>query len=585
MTTIRGATTTMILAACAACASADPETAATTIKAPVKATADASPEPVATTPPATPTPKPEPEPISLTFAPVLEGDCPGLGVSLVGNEPFIHASPGPLVAHVLPDGTTEDLPVDTMAIGGEPYYVQMGSIEAIEGEWPGDLWLRYLQVDGRVWEGTRYLRRKDGGWWPLARRDAEERSSGVERLYRWTGGNWLGRMNCRDWNDGCKDLGLLLNVIRGPGQAPKFPELRGKVDGCSTHYALTVLPDGAIAAVGRFCHERAQAEEGGAYYAVRWSEPGGTKIDRLPIKLGRAREPGPLLASADGHLYAAVLPDITNEPTTLLKFDGAAWTTLPPLKPKFAGMDLDRDGSLWVIAGGELSRHTGAAWEPQAFLTGPARTIGGLRDPVGWVTQVDGTLWLRTDGPGFTRAELPPPAFSATGKYSAESVASAGRDVWITATYREQGPGWAKTEQRRALLRNSPARPPQRCAQDAQNRPTKGSYAWPPAARDDCTTPYAILIRASMSTPKAFAYPALGKALKGQQGFAAAKFAEIEIGGQRLVGAAVASVAEGRALVERVATKVARSRPELVCATPTELRPLPYDLATGKLAP
>lgn len=627
MMTIRAAATMMvILAGPAACTGREPAPPATAVEAvkapaapaeavavaavvapiaapmapvaaPVAPAADPAADPVAApAPPADPlaaidpgAPGPNATPLSLSFSPVIEGECPDLGVSLVDGAAFIHATPEHFVARLLPDGTTEPLPVDAKTLRDPPNWVTIGHIEAVEGAWPDDLWLRYMQVDGRLWEGSRYLKRKDGGWWPIATQDEEEkRNYGVERMYEWTGGNWLGRMNCRDWGTNCKDLGLMLQVIRGPGKAPKFPELVSKVEGCWSRYEMTVLPDGGIVAFGRFCHELDQANEGGAYYAVRWSEADGTKIDALPLREpeARAREPGSVVAMSAVRIYASVLADNRDEFFTVFAFDGSTWTTLPPLAGEFAAMDIDRDGSLWVVAGGALSR-IGAAgvWERQEFPTAAVKRLGGLREPIAWVTQADGALWLRQEGQTFTRIELPPPVYSATGKYAAESVTSADRDVWVTATYEEKEPGRKKSQTRRALLRNGPSHEPLRCTEVTTNGPTRGTHTWPPAARDDCATPYAILLRASAWTPKKFPYTALGKALKGQQAFATAKFSEIEIGGQKLVGAAVPTVAEARALVEHVARKMPRSQPELVCATPTELRPLPFDLATGALVP
>ena len=526
------------------------------------------------------------EPVSLRFTPVIEGDCPRLDVSLVGSEAFIHSQVGHYIARVLPDGATEDLSIDPTKFSGPPYDVEISNIEAVEGEWPDNLFVRYYQSGDRSWEGSRYLRRKTEGWWPLATSDEEAREWGADRLYRWTDGNWLARMSCRDDND-CKHRGMKLAVVRGPGKAPKFPELRSPPHSCEPSYTMTVLPGGEIVAVGRFCHKK-EAEEGGAYYAIHWSEKDGTKTRQLALtpEQARSREPGPVVATSPTQVYAAILSENHEGPATVLAFDGAAWKELAPTKGPFGGMDVDRDGSVWLLNGQQLQRSAaGGAWEKLAFPTGPVKQVGGLRDAVAWVTQVDGTLWMRPDGQEFARVELPTPVFSTDAKYAVLGVKSAGRDVWVTASYTEKAPGWLRKEPRRAVLRNSSPREPQRCAQSPSYQSEKGMYAWPPAAREDCATPYAILIRSSVFTRNDFKYPTVGKALKGKQEFAAAKFSEVEVSGQRLVGAAVPSVAVGRALTTAIGKAIKGSRPELVCATPKELRPLPFDLATGKLAP
>lgn len=534
-------------------------------------------------------PKPEPaeEPLSLELSPVIEGDCPNLDVSLLGGETFVHARTGSWIGRLRPDGTFEDMSIDLpdKYDMGE-YYVSVGHVEAIEGEWPDDVWARYEQVDGRMWEGSRYLKRKDGAWHPLATADEERKSGGMERLYKWTGGNWLGRIGCRDDYE-CKDQGLWLRVIRGPGKAPKFPELKTAEEGCWPDYQMTVLPTGELAAVGKFCHKPFGAS-GGAWFGVFWSEAGGTKIERLPVPDVQAFRAGPIVGVSPTRVVAALREDGADAAAPLLfAFNGANWTAMPPVEGKFAALDVDATGAAWLVAGGRLIRSAaGGAWEGVSFPTGPVKQVGGLRGAVAYVTQDDGALWLRPPGQEFARATVPAPVWSADATYAIEAVRSAGRDVWVTASYTEKGPGWAKRmeERRRAVLRNRPSDRPLRCATDELYQPRKELVEWPPAARDGCATPYAILVRPRTFSRKDYKYPELGKLLKGKQEFAAAKFSEVEIGGLRIAGAAVPDMATGRALVELVGKGVERSRPELVCAAPAETRPLPFDLATGKLA-
>lgn len=57
------------------------------------------------------------------------------------------------------------------------------------------------------------------------------------------------------------------------------------------------------------------------------------------------------------------------------------------------------------------------------------KQVGGLREPVAWVSQQDGTLWLRPQGREFARVELPAPAYSPTATFAVEKVRGAGRDV------------------------------------------------------------------------------------------------------------------------------------------------------------
>lgn len=571
---MRRAATTMITAALAACTSTEPPRPQ---EEPPPSRAIEEPEPIAEA-----RPEPAEEPFPLQFSPVIEGDCPSLDVSLVGGERFVHAEPGRWVGRLLPDGTYEDMSID-LADGydRDPYWVEVGKVAAIEGAWPDELFARYLQVDGRMWEGFRYLKRKDGAWHPLATTAEEHRSGGVEQLFAWTGGNRLGRIGCRDDGE-CKDAGLWLRVIRGPGKAPKFPELKIAEEGCWPEYAMTVLPGGEIAAVGKFCHKPRELVEG-AFYGVFWSEAGGTTIERLPVK-GHDRKPGAVVGVSPTRLFAAVTQGVDDKGPAVFAFNGSSWTAMPPVEGTFAGIDVDAAGAVWMVAGGRLIRSAvGGAWEGVSFPTGPVKQVGGLRDPVAWATQEDGALFLRPPGQEFARVELPAPVFSAGETYRVEAVRSAGREAWVTARYTEKGEGWDKPEYRRALLRNGPRGEPLRCAQDELHVPREGLVSWPPAAREGCATPLAILVRTRTWSRKDFKYPELGKLLKGKSQFAGARFSEIELGGLRLVAASVPSVAIGRELVALVARGVKRSRPELVCATLPATRELPFDLVTGKL--
>lgn len=525
---------------------------------------------------------PPEEPFSVALSPVIEGSCPRLDVSLLGGETFVFARQDRWLARRLPDGTFEEVSVVLPSDMERPWLDEsIGWIEEVEGEWPDNLWLRYRQIDGRMWEGSRYIRRKDGAWGLLQHAEEEAKAGGIERLYPWTGGNLLGRVGCRA--DECVDPGLGLRVVRGPGKAPKFPELKSVAESCWSHYAMTVLPGGEIAAVGRFCHKPREAEEG-AWYGVFWSEVGGTKIDRLPVTKGLEWQADSVVGSSPDHVFAALAR--AGKPPLVFAFDGASWTSMAPVEGGPLGaLDVDASGTAWLAAGGRLVRSVGAAWEAMSFPKGPVKRVGGLREPVAWVSQQDGTLWLRPPGQDFTQVSLPAPAFSTSATFAVEAVRSAARDLWVTASYTEKGAGWEKDEPRRALLHNGPRRDALRCAQDESYNPKKGLVAWPPAAREGCATPFAILVRAASWTRKDFKYPELGKLLKGKQELAAARFAEVEIGGLRIVGASAPDLATGRALVELVAKGVGRSRPELVCAAPEVKRALPFDLATGKLAP
>lgn len=519
-------------------------------------------------------------PIGLEFAPVIEGPCPDLGVSLTDGQAFAFYSMSEIF-RVLPSGDLEDMSFEATGTEGVLQWAEIGRIEAIEGFGPHGLWARYNEVHGRVWEDSRYLRRRDGRWEPLERQGEQAPKSGVRALFPWQDGQLLGEKSCNGDED-CHDRGMTLEVVRGPGKAPRFPELAGdKEKACWPRFVVTALPSGEIFAVGRFC--RPKDGEDGAWLGVRWTPQGGTTIERMPAQFD-PYQLGPLVAASPTQVFLATSREVRRaSSTTVVAFDGERWTLRPSVDGRPTALDVDREGRPWLVAGGRLVRGTAdGLWEGVAFPTGPVGKVGGLRDPVGWVAQVDGALWLRRAGEEFARATLPPPAFSAGASYRATEVRSAGREVWVLAKYEEPGVGKAKTERRAALLRNAPVATTQRCERQEFSDRLVG---WPAAAREGCATPFAVLLRMSSSAPKDFKYPDLGKLLKGRQELAGARFAEVEFGWQRIVGAAVPDLATGRALVELVAGGIKGARPELVCAAPEVKRPLPFDLATGALAP
>ena len=524
----------------------------------------------------------------LVFTTVVEGHCPALGVSRVGAATLVHYGRSRYIGELQADGGVVDVTPPREAYAEDDLWLMSGEAVAIEGEWPERPLLRFFQSEGREWAGPRYLARgRDGKWAKL--QDRGHNYIGVDRVDRWSDGNLLAHIDCQVMDGDPDCLGKVeFAVVRGPGKAPRFPTLArrdDRRDDCEHQmFDIEVRETGEIAMSGLFCHR--PEGEGHDWFVVRHAPDRPLAVDRVPLAGSEPPYSGMLALRGPDELYtAASFGDDRARKTRVFALEDGAWRTLAPLAGELHALEVDGDGVLWALVSDTLHRREPrGAWQPASFVDGPVTAIGGFREGTPWVAQKDGGLWLRR-GAQFEAVSLPPPALAPDARQTVIDVASFGAgELWISTQYAIKRPGWRDRESRRALLHSGPARPLLRCAQSARHTSERGLYPSPPAATAACPTIYAALVRQHSWAGKHAAYPQLGKLLRGQRRFAGLTFTEIELGGHKIAGAAVPDLALGEALTRLVAEGLEDTRPELLCAAPAVVRPLPFDLATGKLA-
>jgi hypothetical protein len=84
-------------------------------------------------------------------------------------------------------------------------------------------------------------------------------------------------------------------------------------------------------------------------------------------------------------------------------------------------------------------------------------------------------------------------------------------------------------------------------------------------------------------TPDDYDFPLTRKALKGKTQFNKVRFVVTEAGGQKFFVGKATSVLEAKALADVIERGVQGSKPQVVCADPTEVRTVDIELATGEI--
>jgi hypothetical protein len=84
-------------------------------------------------------------------------------------------------------------------------------------------------------------------------------------------------------------------------------------------------------------------------------------------------------------------------------------------------------------------------------------------------------------------------------------------------------------------------------------------------------------------TPDDYDFPLTRKALKGKTQFNKVRFVVTEAGGQKFFVGKASSIGEAKALADVIERGVQGSKPQVVCADPTEVRTVDIDLATGEV--
>lgn len=494
--------------------------------------------------PAPPVPPPRwgkmPEASGELFS-VVDGACRHLDVSVLENETFVTFGDSTF-ARLTDDGIVVD---PALSKGLD----QVGSgLKDVVGHWPDRAYAIY-DNGGRCFFAD-LASRWDGSKWRPAFAIPQYMGVGDVTPY---GGGALGWSECpscmNDPDPKCKE-GVLMGDNAKP---PPFG-----ADGFKT-WAVRALPSGEAFALGELC-STAKA----CTIQFRAWAPGAsvTKLALGPKVESDARTSMSVHSPSDVWLMYE---------EALYHFDGTKLDKLPaPGKKHNWVLGADPAGTLWLLGDDKAwTRRSDGAFDD---VSPPDKaSVAGAKTGAPWA-YTKNALYKRTNGT-WQKVDLPRPPYTTSDKayLTPESVIVRGPDdVIVMASYFEQEPGWGQVEKRRTLLRTK------RPAQTLRCSATGALMAWPPAATDECKTPFVYFSEVASTSPKNFDYPTTRKILASKVAMIeGGEIAELRENDRIWNGVVPKTLADGRALAELYAKQFPMSRPEVVCATPNITRKIP----------
>lgn len=556
---------------------ADAPDARVPVDPPTPIAAEPGPEPATT--PIVPAPAPAAPPrLSVAF----EGRCGGLGTSVLDDQVLVHhafrrergyedrLSLVRLDAQGVPAEALPEPPPNTARQD-----VTLSGIRGLRGRWPdqvyaaisvgtrGDYDTGFIRYDGKAWSGVH----------PFG---PDDRVTGVLR--------WHQRSIVAVACDGeCKTMKL--PVIRGAPKGPRVDKLRAALSGCDEHTLVEVaaIEDGDLVAVGRCGSGDA------GLVAARW------RPDDLVGEVHRLADPGFSLALAriahDGRegFWIGLSGDgrevlVHSTPGRWLAVAGPPGTGL-------ADLAVDPRGAAWLLRPDGLWRRDGDTWvAEQVGLTRMVDLLGVEQD----------TPWVRGEayargvaGGPWQRVELPPSQFFPDRRLEVvDAEVDRAGDLWLDAEFTViRKDRVAMGRYYNAVVTSRPIARPLRCGEVLSDSLGATFVPWPTGLDPGCQRPLVLLLGQSKWKP-GNTYPSYGKALRGASDVGAPRFLELELGGQRILGALVDGDASAKALVARARKAQRWQFPETVCGDPSALaaadvkivRELAVDLAAGKLS-
>lgn len=282
---------------------------------------------------------------------------------------------------------------------------------------------------------------------------------------------------------------------------------------------------------------------------------------------------------SDGTLISAGV-SCTGEAMTEIWKPGESSSTLVklPVPRDVESLAFRQDGLVtgvahdaWLLAGRVF--HYDGAWHEIPVPEGEAFSQGAVsRDGTLWALQTSGedasargTIWKRSGG-SWTRVAVP------RDFVPQDLAATEDGEVWAQGQgllLRQMHPGETPLAALPPKQEDGSRIPPQK------PKVTAGS--------ERCHTNLVILFAFTKVTPEDYTFPLTGKALKGHTEFEEVGFAITRDGGKKYLAAQVSSYAIGKKLVALIETKIAGSRPQIVCAEPEIVRKLDLDAAAGEL--
>jgi len=550
-----------------------------------------------------------PAPPEPAFGVVVEGRCPNLSVEFLDNATLLHHGRvqsayfnlgGKMVSEtsrlvfgrVRDDGSIDGDPalergiplVSQAYAGGGPGTGPL-DVLSLSGHWPDHASLTLAGGGFRGFIDAFDFDWKGDHWLPHPGRSFGE----AEREVRvpWLAGSSL------TMPSSSSPYPEFVVVPAGAAPAPDFSALHvPKPPDCTfVESAILTRPTGELFLAGKFCgiypaHDHPEFHYDGSHppalqgeaTVARWA-PGApaTAMALPPVASHADLELHGFVEASPTTMYLYGTAGRSSDGSTegyLAYYSGTSWSRVDtPFRGRVTP-HVEPDGTLWVeTAAKELYRRDPAGvWAKQPLE--PVTSVAWQHERPEWVV-AGGVILHHRAGGEWTRVEVPRPAFSPSAQFVVESIRfGPGKEVWAKASYEERRPEWPTPEKREALLRLGATHAPTRC--DAEVGPSFSS--WPPPATAACETPVVILAHVSKSAPADFTFPQTRAAVRGHTELDGAEFAEVDLDGKRLLAARVRSLEMGAHLAGLVSHAVAGAHAEVVCARPSVIRPLTFDL-------
>jgi len=460
----------------------------------------------------------------------VEGPCPFPSVGAARHAMLftfgVDPKAGPAKVTTVARFTHEGL--DDLTNGLPPVTI----VDRIAGSYPGGLWLQEWGP-GRGQPGDRVWRWRSGAdgrpGWEVALQPEPDHAFRIP--VRWAGG-YVAVEELSDPSSGVTNLALRgLDLPASVTPPDLIPPDFGLTD-------LVGFDTGELFALG------SRPSDGETIWSARWVTPSdrAVTVHSFGAATGRAE----LFAPSPDSIHVKV-------GGKFFEFDAGSWPPVPPLQaawtptlPDPAARVVAEAGHAWALSKGDLLRWTGAAW---------------------------------------TKVEVPPPAFSSTGRFKLLDVAvSHDGEAFVTASYTEKGPSWGDSIEFHAVLRSRRPFQTMRCndgdPESAAPGAGRGVQSWPPVADEACSTPFVVLARRSNAHPQAPDYAPLRLPLRGHPELEPVLIMDVPSGDHTYIGVPTKDLATARKLLQIEARSLSLHG-EIVCGDPVPSRVMPIDLRTG----
>jgi hypothetical protein len=253
--------------------------------------------------------------------------------------------------------------------------------------------------------------------------------------------------------------------------------------------------------------------------------------------------------------------------------------------------DLGADDKLYVLLkdGTWLTEAMGN--DVQSEAAPEFGTLYGVKAGEPWIvapankSKTEPRLYRRTLS-AWKSVTLPEPPFAMDkhGPLTVEDVFVRGTDdAFVNARRVESGYGWKQSEPYRVIYRTKRPSEVFRCQDIHKEGSGEGLWAWPPAATNDCKTPFVVIRRETGNKPSG-KYNDIVNVVRGKAEFGESlEIVVFEGRGSLNVGVPMTNVELAKKLATQ-ASKLHDYRADVVCGEATPVKRYRIDIAKGQLS-